>query len=261
MQTGAIRRFVHVTLADVLEDLQGGRPAPFQADLASFWGEAELTGLQLPYRMRPRPDLSALVYAAPFPVYGLVGQPFELTLCSVSYGSSGARYRPTDIGFVFSSPRYPGIRENFSLSSADPKQQGLARSKNTAQALQLDASIQLFGDAGSVEIARRQASTVSLRQGYAALEGRRFLGQIRHWAHPRSLDQHKQGEGIFYLEGEETIMSGGSLGPTEEELLHLLAGLVVLNRRPDVLAQYQQELAEEGRRLFGEQGREPFQFL
>ncbi|HEU5200991.1 MAG TPA: hypothetical protein VFU32_15235, partial [Ktedonobacterales bacterium] len=228
-QTGAIRRFVHVTLADVLEDLQGGRPAAFQADLAPFWGKEELTGLQLPYRLRPQPDLSALVYAAPFQVYGLVGQPFGLTLCGMSCGGSqGVRHRPTSIGFVFSSPRYPGTRENFNLSSANPKQQGLALSKNTVQALQLDASIQLLGAAGSAESAREQAGTVSLRQGYATLEGRRFLGQIRHWAHPRSLDQHTQGEGVFYLEGEETIMSGGSWGPTEEELLHLLASLVVL---------------------------------
>lgn len=251
VQTGATRRFVDVTTEDVLDDLHGGRPAAYQAELAPFWGEAGPTGLRLADRVGQRPNLSVLVAAAPFPVYGLAGQPCELTLCSVSWDAQA--YRPTHIGFVFSSPRYPAIRENFSLSSADPKQRGLAPSKNTAQAFQLDPSTQLFENAGTIDRAQGHVGTVTLRQGYGTLEGRQFLGQIRHWAQPPrgALVQRTQGEGVFYLESEETILRGGSLGPPEAELLQLLTGLVVLNQRPDVLAQYQQELAQEEQRLFG----------
>jgi hypothetical protein len=56
----------------------------------------------------------------------------------------------------------------------------------------------------------------------------------------------------YYLTGEETVLSGKVQGPSVEEVLELLQGAVVVNDRADLLEQYQRELEEEHKRLFGE---------
>jgi hypothetical protein len=64
--------------------------------------------------------------------------------------------------------------------------------------------------------------------------------------------QGEEGTTMFYLKGEETILSGTARGPSVEEVLLLLPGLVVLNDRADLIEQYQHELDQERKRLFGE---------
>ena len=45
-QTGEVRRFVDVAANEVLDDLQGIRPAPAQEDLAKFWGHRKTNGIR-----------------------------------------------------------------------------------------------------------------------------------------------------------------------------------------------------------------------
>ena len=45
-QAGEVRRFVDVALNEVLDDLQGIRSAPAQAELAPFWGKRRPSGIR-----------------------------------------------------------------------------------------------------------------------------------------------------------------------------------------------------------------------
>ena len=65
-------------------------------------------------------SIPQLVREASFPIYGFVGNPLELTVCSVSWGSSNTRR--TSVGFTYSSPRYPDERDNIEIDSTDAHQ-------------------------------------------------------------------------------------------------------------------------------------------
>lgn len=69
-----------------------------------------------------------------------------------------------------------------------------------------------------------------------------FTGKRAFWAQPYPLSW-------FHLTSEKTRLAGHALGPSEEEILHLLEGLVVLNERADLGAEYQLELGQEHARL------------
>lgn len=236
LRTREVRRFVEASPEDILDDLHGTRPAPHQAQLAARWGNSETTGLlaQLEQLLRggqPQISISLLMQAMPFPVYGLVGNPQDLAVCSVSREYAG--HRLTDVGLTFSSPRYPGVRENLELSSHDAKDQSV-----------------IYQPMGQGE--------PPFWQGECTIDGRKFTGEIRRWAFPQEVAQQlppgysQGGTAMFYLKGEETVLSGLVRGPSVEELSGLLQNLVVLNNRADLLEQYQRELDQESKRLFGE---------
>lgn len=249
IHTGDSRRFVDVSEGDIWNDLRGVRSAPYQAELAAFWGNAGPIGLQEKLEQRyldeqRRVRLSELVHAVPFPVYGLVSNPLGLSACSVSWGSTG--YRLTAIGFIFSSPLYAPVRDNFSLSSLDAKQgEIVSNPMDTSGNPFFDLNDRLFERYHLSDEERRRAGSPSIWEGEFVIAGEGFSGEMRHWSQPYQLS-------LFHLESEQTLLSGSAFGPSQEELLRLLEGLRIINHHDDVLAQYQRELDAERQRSSGE---------
>jgi hypothetical protein len=175
-------------------------------------------------------SISALVHALSFPAYGLEGRPMDLSVCSVSLGRSG--YHLRHVGLTHSSPRYPQVREAVEIDSSDANDRSVVYRPNTREA-------------------------PPLWTGACTIAGKVFSGEIRRWSFPPEMAQllpeaHRQREqAMFSLKGKETILGGRFCGPSVDELLTLLHGLVVLNHRTDLLEQYQRELDQESNRLFG----------
>lgn len=256
-QTGDVRRFVSVGLEEVLDDLRGIRPALNQAELRLYWGRSLPPGfyqrLAQPY-LDPRGLLQvpSLLQAAAFPIYGLAGQPLELAVCSAGCQSAGFRLR--SVGFSFSSPRYPQAREAVRIGSAEntggafPPPNSIAFEHNasaTAGASHAEPpfpSARLFEFYRLSPAERAQAGDPAVQQVALTIAQESFTGERYFWAHPYPLSW-------FHLTSEKTRLAGSGLGPSEEEMLHLLEGLVVLNERADLGAEYQLELDQERARL------------
>lgn len=233
--TGEIRRFVDASEQDILDDLRGVRPAPYQTELAGHWGNPAPSGLKAKLEQayldaQQQLSFPALVQALPFPAYGLEGRPLDLSVCSVSWGSSG--YRLTSVGVTYSSQRYPQVREAVEIGSGDAHDLNVVHRPNSREA-------------------------PPLWTGECTIDGKVFVGEIQRWSYPPEFArllpaafQQREQTG-FYLKGEETIVGGRVCGPSVDELLTLLHGLVVLNHHTDLLEQYQRELDQERTRLFG----------
>lgn len=249
IHTGEIRRFVDVSEDDIWNDLRGVRSAPYQGELAAFWGDAGPIGLREKIEQRfldeqHRVRLSELVHAVAFPVYGLVSNPLGLSVCSVSWGSAG--YRLTAIGFIFSSPLYAPVRDNFSLSSSDAKHGGTVYNPRDASGnLFFDLNDRLFERYQLSDKERGRAGSPSIWEGEFPIAEVVFSGEIRHWSQPYQLS-------LFHFESEKTHLNGSAFGLSQEELLRLLEGLRIINHSDDLLAQYQRELDAERQRLSGE---------
>ena len=234
LRTGDIRRFVEASVLDIEDVLHRGRPAPYQEELLPYWGQQYSLGrhanLTQPSMGAGRP--LGLPVPMPFPVYGLVGNPLDLAVCSLSRSHSG--HRLTSVGLTFSSPRYPRRRESFELASSDAHNR-------------------------SVVYHPRERSAPAFWEGESRIDGQLFQGEIERWSLPQEFAQHllpgfsrDVWEMHYRLTGEETILGGNVQGPSVEEVLELLQGAVIINDRPDLLEHYQRELDQERKRLFGE---------
>jgi len=257
-QTGEIRRFVDVSGNEVLDDLQGIHPAPAQAELAAYWGKRKPTGIrewaheqfQRQFQdERHQIRIPDLVHLLLFPIYGPVGNPLDLTLCcSLSMGF-GINYI-SSVGLVFSSPRYPHVRENFEIVASDTRQRNIMYyTKNTpGPAPAFDPDIGLFQRYSLSEEERELAGNPSSWEGDLTIAGVPFTGELYYWSQPAQLSR-------FFLKSEKTILTGNAYGPSEDELFQLLTGLQIINRQDDVLAHYQREYDEDLQRLWSRFGR------
>lgn len=242
LQTREIHRFVDVYGDTVLDDLESIRSAPYQTEIAGFWGKPEPTGIaerftqqymDEQYRFRI-PDLVRL---PSFPVYGVFDNVFDFSLCSL--GVCGDVWEGiSNISFVFSSTRYPQVRENFAVSSSDVRERNIHYDPELAVT-------NLFGSYRLNEEEREQAGNPSTWEGGMIIDDVTFTGEILHWPHPYQLSH-------FRLKSEKALLSGHAFGPSLDELFHLLKGLRVINEQEDLLAQYQRELDEESQRLFNQ---------
>src|SRR5260370_16690328 len=116
-----------------MDDLEGINHGTGKAELAEYWGKRKPTGIRERAReqfKRQYQDeqhhirIPDLVHLLPFPIYGPVGNPLDLTLCcSLSMGS-GINYI-SSVGLVFSSPRYPHVRENFEIVESDTRERNI----------------------------------------------------------------------------------------------------------------------------------------
>jgi hypothetical protein len=214
---------------EMAERLQARLARRNQPESASFHTRPRRSYLDEQHRL----SLPALVENLAFEVYGLVDNPLGLSVCSVSWGRSGGPHL-TSFGVTYSSPRYPRVRENFELSSRDAKDRGVAF-RSPAQ------------------------GSSPLWQGECRIAGKLFTGEICHRPFPKAMArqlppsfvQEEEGRTRFSLKGEATVLSGTFRGPSVEEVLLLLQGLVVLNDRADLLEQHQRELDQERKRLLG----------
>lgn len=240
-ETGDIRRFVSVWTEDVQEDLRGIRPAPFQGDLTPYWGHRLLPPEFRRRITQPYLDahhglqLSLLLAAASFPIYGLVGQPLGLAVCSVSSMHRG--YRPSSVRFSFSSPHYPRVREAVRLASSD------AHSSRRVVIPPEDIATRLFEYTGFSTAEHAQAGEPAIRRVAFSIAQVPFTGELYSWIQPSPLCW-------FHLTSEETWLEGSTVGSSEEEAFFLLEGLAALNEQADLVSQYQGELDQEHARLF-----------
>jgi hypothetical protein len=258
-QTGEIRRFVDVSGNEVLDDLQGIHPAPAQAELAAFWGKRKPTGIRERAREefqrqymdeRHQIRIPDLVHLLPFPIYGPVGNPFDLTLCCSLSMMSGINYI-SSVGLVFSSPRYPHVRENFEIVASDTRERNIMYyTKNTPGSAHpdFDPDIGLFQKYSLSEEERELAGNPSSWEGDLTIAGVPFTGELYYWSQPARLSR-------FFLKSEKTILTGNAYGPSEDELFQLLTGLQIINQQDDVLAHYQREYDEDLQRLWSRFGR------
>ena len=183
--------------------------------------------------------LAGSIAAVQFPVYGIVNRPLDLILCSS--GTGGCAHDPADLRIVthvgsirlsFTSPRYPSYTyppfvqssEHFRLSSKDAEKKDI---ELTIDDISLDPFLQ-----GFIE---QKASHPFLWEGTLTIAGTLFSGKIRYHASPLCIS-------TFLLTSEKTILLGHTYGPSCDELMHLLKGLQVINKRDKVIKQYQEEI-------------------
>ncbi len=188
-----------------------------------------------------QPDIPELVSKASFPVYGFVNNPYELKLCSISWGDSNSRQM--HIGFVFSSPQYPEKREAFIIDSLDAHEPGVVYDpKDDAGASFFDLDAQLFEKYRLGNNVRKQAGEPQIIQDRLVIVARAFTGEIFYWSQPYRLSR-------FYFANEETILTGMTCELSLQEVLDLLQGVEIVNQKEHTLSQYQQELEQETERL------------
>jgi hypothetical protein len=239
-ETGDIRRFVSVWEEDVLEDLRGIRPAPHQQELAPYWGRRLPPGFLRRFTqpsLYTRQTVAALLATALFPIYGFVGQPSGLAVCGVGGTSRG--FRRSGIHFNFSSPHYPRVREAVCLASSDVCYSGRVIRRPE------DIKPWMFLHAGLSEAEQAQAGDPAIRSVAFSIAQVSFAGEMYCWTQPFPFCW-------FELTSEETRITGSAVGPSEEQVLHLLQGMVVLNEQAGLVSQYQRELDEERARRLGE---------
>jgi hypothetical protein len=257
--TGEIRRFVDLAGNEVLDDLQGIHPAPAEAELAAYWGKRKPTGIRERAREqfqrqyldeRHRIRIPDLVHLLPFHIYGPVGNPLDLTLCCSLSMMSGINYI-SSVGLVFSSLRYPHVRENFEIVASDTRECNIMYyTKNTPGPAHpaFDPDIGLFQRYSLNEEERELAGNPSSWEGDLIIAGVPFTGELYYWSQPAQLSR-------FFLKSEKTILTGNAYGPSEDELFQLLTGLQIINQQDDVLLHYQCEYDEDLQRLWPSFGR------
>jgi hypothetical protein len=236
-RTGEIRRFVDVSQDVVMDDLEGIRPAPYQTEIAHLWGDPDPTGIEERFNSQYLDDnhrvlISALVHLADFPIYGLIGNPFELSLCSLGT-SGGVWHGITQVSFAFSSPLYPNERGIFTLDSAEPRERNLIYYED----LDIENLFQCYR-----QLERAQFGPPSTWEGAIIIAGTTFSGTIHFWSQPQLL-------ALFRLKGEKTIISGHSFGLAYDDLLQLFKTAQPINEHDQILAQYQREADAEIQRL------------
>lgn len=191
-------------------------------------------------------SIPQLVREASFPIYGFVGNPLELAVCSVSWGRSNTKC--TSIGFTYSSPRYPDERDAIEISSIDVHASSIVYNPKDATGNPLfDLDAQLFQRYRLSDNVRKQAGSPHMVESTWTIEQVIFTSEIQYWSQPHQLSR-------FFLISKDTWFSGCALGPSLHDLLQMLQTAVVVNYRDDLLAQYQRELDQETARLFGEKG-------
>lgn len=244
---------------EVLDDLQGIHPAPAQAELAAFWGKRKPTGIREKAReefQRQYQDerhsirIPDLVHLLLFPAYEPVGNPLDLTLCCSLSTGLGINYI-SSLGLVFSSPRYPHVRENFKIVASDTRERNImyyTKSTPAPAHPAFNPDSELFQRYSLSEGERELAGNPSSWEGELTIAGVPFTGELYHWSQPAQLSR-------FFLKSEKTILTGNAYGPSEDELFQLLTGLQVINQQDDVLAHYQREYDEDLQRLRSRFGR------
>lgn len=245
VQTGGIRRFVEVSENDVLEDLQGIRPAPYQTELAPFWGSVTLTKFQEQleqhfYDEKHQVRISEIVRAASFPIYGVVGNSLGLAIRSFCYGKTG--YRLISITFIFSNPLYANGRKHVEIASFDAKERSIVHDSNISNNLHTNNNDWLLRRYHISYEGQKQISKPFLLKRDFTIGTVSFTGELWHCSQPYHIS-------VFTLKNEKTVLSGSACGPSEQEIISLLEHLEPVNEHNDILTQYQHELDQETQKL------------
>ncbi len=239
--SGEIRRFVNLPKEMVLEDIQGIRSAPYQVELAPFWGNPDVGGVhekwQEQFYDRPyRINIPKFVMLADFPVYGFVDPLADLSLESL-FSCSFSNYRVNFIGFLFSSSQSPEEqRRKLYVSSGRAGKAAAGEGLRFLDTIsgynhyeQLLRLYQLNKDSS------KQIDTPSLWKGEISIGQQSFSGEIRSWSQPYKLT-------LFSFKQDNNVsLEGNALGFSMEGMLHVLNTLEIINHRTDILFKYQNE--------------------
>jgi hypothetical protein len=253
-QTGEIRRFVDVASNEVWDDLRGIHPAPAQAELAPYWGRRKPSGIREQVRSQLRQQLRGerghvrireLVRSCHFPFYGPVGNPLGLVLtCSLSWFSS---YIDTvsGVGFVYSRASQPDIA--IELEVSDAKRPVYAPVDNgTSDSLYLALACEFFERTYEGREEQAMVENFTTWKGDLTIAGNPFTGDLYSWSQPDQLSW-------FSLSNEQTRLTGNAHGLSQDEVLHWLQDLQIINERDEILSVYQREFDEDWqRRWIGE---------
>jgi hypothetical protein len=195
LQTGEIRRFVDVNEYEVLDDLQGIRPAPGQAEIAAFWGNPTPTGMrekrQEQFHQRVAPGhrllILELVGLVQFPLYGPVDNPLGLVLESAGW-SGGGSDEVGSVSLSFNSPHFAGPDRNFAITTARTNRQGIyypPEEEDEHYVSHLDEwlfqSYHLSGER------QAQAGSPEIWHGELLVDEETFTSEIRSWSQPFQL--------------------------------------------------------------------------
>lgn len=242
--SGEIRRFVSLPTEIVLEDLRGERLAPYQTELAPFWGNPDLGDMQERwmhqfYDTPNRINIPKVVAQAEYPVYGFIDHTANFALESL-LTSSFSNYRVNSIGFLFASlASGQGQPRKLYLSSGtskNPVGEGL-KFLDTVSGYDHYEQLLLFYHLKNDH--QESANSPSLWDGEVLVGQKAFLGEFRYWHHPYKLS-------LFSLKdkGSDLSLEGSACGLSFEELFGVLHMLQIINQRKDVLIQYQNERQE-----------------
>jgi hypothetical protein len=172
----------------------------------------------------PPQTLVGTIAAAQFPVYGIVGRPLDLTYESRMVNNEALPFPVvTSIALSFTSPRYPSC----------PSERFPIRTFRVRSALPQNARLDDWDEVLDLVI-QEQGQPVRnpfLWEGSLSIAGTLFQGKMRYYATPLKLSEYR-------LLSEESFVSGRAYGPSCDELIELLEGLQVLNRRDELIKQY-----------------------
>lgn len=186
------------------------------------------------------PQILEIVRAAHFPVYGLIGSPLDLVLCSHGRGSFGELNQPMSVTFNYTSPRYPEKGDNFEITSIDAAVQHQSHThiafdlKDPSAGSLFDFDTETFRRHCFSAEEHQRAGLPLVWEGALSIANMVFLAKIRYWSQPFML-------ALFLLKSEGTVLLGNACGLSYQELIRLLKNMEVINHREDLLRQYQQE--------------------
>jgi hypothetical protein len=201
---------------------------------------------------RPRPHgpvpLERVVASAPFPIYGVVENPRDLSLRGFSYcGSARDRLgQPKSILQVMLSFGYPpaALRPGFQLELTTTDPNHLADFGMPPNGMQFptdgdvyDTDGRLYSRYSSVEEATVAAAPArSSVIEHFPIAGEIVVAVLRHWTRPNP-------EWLFTLTRPGLRLDGRAWEYTQSELFKLLGHVQAVSDQPQIVAQYQLELA------------------
>ncbi len=240
--TGEIRRFVSLPKEVVLEDLRGERPAPYQAELAPFWGNPDLGDMlqrwqEQFYDRSGRLDIPKLVAQAEFPVYGIIDHLAGFALEGL-FTCGFSNFRVNSIGFIFSSfQNTEKLSQKICFSSGIvgqvPAGEGLRFLDTVSGYDHYEHLLRFY----HLQKDHQQAvASPSIWEGELLIGRQLFIGEIRSWPQPYGLH-------LFSLrgKGQDSSLEGSAYSFSFGELLQILNKLEIINHNDDVILQYQNE--------------------
>jgi hypothetical protein len=199
---------------------------------------------------RPRGPvgLTHVIEAAHFPVYGVIGNPGGVTAQRV--GSCGSQERILQVTLGFAYPP-EALRPGFQLELTTTDPNHLADFGLPSDGMQFPTDGDVYDTDGrlytryvSVEQATRDAvPTRSCVIERFPLAEEFVVAVLRHWTRPNP-------EWLFELTRPGLRLDGHAWEYTQTELIELLGHVGLVSDQPEVLAQYQREMAAWGR-FFG----------
>jgi len=181
-----------------------------------------------------------IVQAAVPAVYGLAGHPFGLSFQGMSYSSVGPKTPPSVVAVscTFASPRTETVPYSITIGSRGPDvPPPVAASWIDAPPGTpfSDEDGKLFARYPTLAAAHSAgAITTQLLIDTLVVAGDTFSAKIQQWSRPEQ-------EHHAVLQGPRALVTVSALGLSGPRLLDLLEQLIIINARPDLLAQYQNE--------------------